>query len=133
MIGTRSKGTLEKLVSYVYSEDGQSFAKCPLNSPLEFRYVWKKGDKTTTHWYQAIRTINAKSLPLPTPDRQRAIVPLVLYDLLGFIKPRQSKSGLAKMLAVGRPTVDRALTRLVDRGLITMTPVRGPRESPPTT
>jgi DNA-binding MarR family transcriptional regulator len=120
------KRHLKKLASYLYSEEGRWFAKCPLNNPLEYRYVWKNDDRTC--WHQAIRTIKAKSLRLPiTPERQRVIVPLVLYDVLSFVKSRQSKSGLAKMLGVGRPTVDRALSRLVDRGLITMTPLRDGR------
>lgn len=120
------KRHLKKLTGYLYSEDGRWFATCPINSPLEYRYVWKSSDRTKTSWYQAIRFIKAKSLYLPiSPDRQRVIVPLVLLALLGFVKGRQSKSGLAKMLGIGRPTVDRALARLVDRGLITMTPIRG--------
>ena len=122
------KRHLQKLKSYVYSENRRWFAKCPLNSPLEFRYVWKSGDKTTAHWYQAICTIKTRTLYLPiTPERQRIIVPAVLCEILSFQKKRpQSKAGLAKMLGIGRSTVDRALARLVDRGFIAMTPIRGP-------
>ena len=83
------KRHLKKLAAYLYSEDGRWFAKCPLNNPLEFRYVWKSDDRTARQWYQAIRTIKANSLRLPiAPEGQRVIVPF------GAVRPsgRHQKS-----------------------------------------
>ena len=121
------KAHLKKLHSYVYRENGKWFARCPYNSELKFRYVWKKGSDKD-HWYQNIRTIKAESLPLPiTAQAQRMIVSSVLYDLLGFLEPRQTKRGLSRMLGISWETCDRALARLVDDGLITMEPITGKR------
>ena len=56
------KRHLKKLASYLYSEDGRWFAKCPLNSPLEFRYVWKSDDRTPDSGIRRSAPIKANSL-----------------------------------------------------------------------
>ena len=78
-------------------------------------YKWKK-QQSPGEWYKNILVIKATTLPLPinVNCKRSGIVPLVLFDLLRHLKPRQTKRGLARMLGVGRATIDRAISRLKD-------------------
>lgn len=118
---------LNKLNQYVYSDDGRWFARNPTNTPLAQRYKWKK-IQTGNEWWQNILTIKAKTLPLPLGKTlRRGIVPMVLYDLLAHLKPKQTITGLSKMLGVDRRTVSRAIPPLVNAKHITATPIKTQR------
>ena len=59
--------------------------------------MWKWGDKTTAHWYQAICTIKTRTLYLPiTPERQRIIVPAVLCEILVAKKETAEQGGIGE-------------------------------------
>ena len=119
------KTHIKKLNAYVYSDDGKWFARSPINNDLHHRYKWKK-KPVAAEWYRNILTIKLTSLSLPIKHRA-AIVPVVLYDLLPNLKPKQTKAGLAKMLGIGRATVDRAITRLAESGWIRVEPISNAR------
>ena len=76
---------------YTYKNDGLFWANEPTTFALKIKYRWKKKDQSE-NWYDRLQTFR---LSLPLPDLLTAYV---LSKVLSHLRPKQTISGLAKML-----------------------------------